>query len=166
MTIPTATQRQESSLVRDLIYAARYYLGRPRVLLMLAAIAIVAGLVFNWGWLVAAGLAPILISTLPCLIMCALGVCMMCRSEKSSVPVHDAAEAAGPPTTLAVADSVGTLTGATSSAPRSIEAARTMSLEANPPGGVENCCQGPVNETKPQPAVDLKTSQEGTDSHA
>ena len=95
MNTDTTTRRQDSSLTRDLLYAARYYLWRPRVLLTLAAVAIVAGLALNWSWLVAAGLAPILISTLPCLIMCAFGVCMMCRSgEKRSTPVRDAAKPA------------------------------------------------------------------------
>ena len=86
-------QRQASSLTRDLLYATRYYMWRPRVLVTLAAIAIVTGLALNWSWLVAAGLAPLLISTLPCLVMCAFGVCMFCRSrEKHSAPVRDAAE--------------------------------------------------------------------------
>jgi hypothetical protein len=40
-----------------------------------AAIA-VAGLAFNWSWLVAAGIAPVLLSVLPCVAMCTLGLCM------------------------------------------------------------------------------------------
>lgn len=103
MIPPMKTQREDPFLTRDVFRAARYYLWRPRLLLALAAVAIVAGLVFNWSWLVAAGVAPILISTLPCLVMCAFGVCMMCRSgERSSTPVCDAAETESPPTTLAV----------------------------------------------------------------
>ena len=44
---------------------------------MLAGVAIAtAGLAFNWSWLVAAGLAPLLLSVLPCVAMCALGICM------------------------------------------------------------------------------------------
>lgn len=38
------------------------------------ALALAAGL--NWGWLVAAGIAPILLAVLPCAAMCALGLCM------------------------------------------------------------------------------------------
>jgi len=34
-----------------------------------------AGLFFGWGWLVAAGLAPLLVAVLPCAAMCALGLC-------------------------------------------------------------------------------------------
>ena len=35
----------------------------------------VAGVVFRWHWLVALGLASIVLSVVPCLIMCALGLC-------------------------------------------------------------------------------------------
>lgn len=57
---------------------------RPRTVLVTAALAIVTvGLVMNWSALVAAGVAPLLISALPCAIMCALGLCMS-RMGKSS----------------------------------------------------------------------------------
>lgn len=170
MTIPTTTQRQESSLARDLIHAGRYYLGRPRVLLMLATIAIVAGLVFNWSWLVAAGLAPILISTLPCLIMCAFGVCMMCRSgEKGSAPIRNAAETANPPTTLAVlaTDKPGTGMISSTNASDSIEAtAPPQLLESNPPAALAGCCQGSTNETRPEQTIELQPNRERRDTHA
>ena len=55
-------------------------------LVALAVVAIGAGLAFNWSWLVAAGIAPILVALLPCLAMCALGLCMseiMGRSDTS-----------------------------------------------------------------------------------
>lgn len=83
MTTPRSTDTAEPSLTRDLIDAARYYLGGRRGLLVLAGLAIVAGLALNWSWLAAAGLAPILISVLPCLAMCALGLCMNRGSGKS-----------------------------------------------------------------------------------
>lgn len=143
MTTPTTTQRQDSSLTRDLLYAARYYLWRPRVLLTLATIAIVAGLALNWSWLVAAGLAPILISTLPCLVMCAFGVCVMCRSgEKHSAPVRDAAELASPPARLAI------------------------SAIDKQPTGTAGCCQGATNEAKPERIIDLQSNREKGDPHA
>ncbi len=37
--------------------------------------AVGTGMVLNWGWLVAAGIAPLILSVLPCLVMCALGLC-------------------------------------------------------------------------------------------
>ena len=48
---------------------------RRRGVLMLSVIVIAAGLYFNWAWLVAAGIAPVLVAVSPCLAMCALGVC-------------------------------------------------------------------------------------------
>lgn len=83
MTTPRSTETAETSLTRDLIYAARYYLGNRRGLLILAGLAIVAGLALNWSWLAAVGIAPILISVLPCLAMCALGLCMNRAGGKS-----------------------------------------------------------------------------------
>ena len=52
-------------------------LGSKRM--ALAGIALVlmgAGLAWQWSWLVAIGIAPLLISAAPCIAMCALGLCM------------------------------------------------------------------------------------------
>src|SRR3546814_19185011 len=76
MTAPRSYETTETSLTHDLLYMARYYLGGRRGLLILAGLAIAAGLALNWSWLVAVGIAPILIAVLPCLAMCALGLCM------------------------------------------------------------------------------------------
>lgn len=62
---------------------ARYYLGGRRGLLILAGLALTAGLVLNWSWLVAVGIAPVLIAVLPCIAMCALGLCMSRAGGKS-----------------------------------------------------------------------------------
>lgn len=168
MSTDTTTRRQDSSLARDLLCAARYYLWRPRVLLTLAALAIVAGLALNWSWLVAAGLAPILISTLPCLIMCVFGVCMMCRSgEKHSAPIRDAAEAASPPATLAVSatDKPSICANLSTDAPDSIEAP-SQSIGSNPSVAAAGCCHDSTNETKPEQTIDLQPNQERRDPHA
>jgi hypothetical protein len=87
------SQSQDGSLGRDLLYALRYYLGSRRGLLVLAGLAIAAGLALNWNWLAAAGIAPILISLLPCVAMCALGLCMNRSGGKSC---STAASNAGP----------------------------------------------------------------------
>src|SRR5712671_2090109 len=76
MTTSTPIKAEHSSLARDLLHAARRYLGGRRGLLILALVAIVAGAALNWNWLVAAGIAPVLITALPCLAMCGLGLCM------------------------------------------------------------------------------------------
>lgn len=71
-----SSQTTNNSFARDLVSVAQYYL-RPRwVLLGIAIAAIAIGLTLNWSWLVAAGIAPILLAMLPCLVMCGLGLCM------------------------------------------------------------------------------------------
>jgi hypothetical protein len=68
---------------------SRYGLDRlrsrlgARGLAILAAAALAAGLALNWGWLVAIGAAPLLLTALPCVAMCALGLCMMPKGAKS-----------------------------------------------------------------------------------
>ena len=42
------------------------------------------GLAMNWGTVVALGLAPLLLGVLPCVAMCALGMCMSGGSGKCS----------------------------------------------------------------------------------
>ncbi len=140
MTVPAKIPTQDTSLSRDLLLAARYYLGRPRVLLGLAAIAITAGLALNWSWLVAAGLAPILLSTLPCLVMCAFGVCMMCRSsDKGTAAAHRTGDTPGTSTTAAISSS---------------------------PSGAASCCHGAADEPRPAVVTNSKPNKERTDSHA
>lgn len=52
------------------------WLSKRRAIL-LAGIAILGtGIALNWNWLTAIGAAPILLSLAPCLVMCALGLCM------------------------------------------------------------------------------------------
>ncbi len=102
MTVPQSTTRPGRSLAQDRLYTARYYLGNRWALLVFGILAVIAGLSFGgWGWLVAAGLAPVILSTLPCLVMCAFGVCMACRSNKTrSTASHDPADPTSSPTTL------------------------------------------------------------------
>ncbi|TKJ09295.1 hypothetical protein E8Q34_17575 [Halomonas sp. 15WGF] len=55
----------------------------PRGLMLLGGVAVAGGLAFGWDNLVLLGIAPILLSLLPCLIMCGLGLCMMkCKDKK------------------------------------------------------------------------------------
>jgi len=66
--------------------ASRYGLNRlgARGLVILAAAAITAGVALNWSWLVAIGMAPLLLTVIPCAVMCALGICMMPKGEKAT----------------------------------------------------------------------------------
>ena len=66
-----------NALPGDFALTVRRYLGSRRLLLAAAVVALVAGAALNWGWLVALGIAPVLLSVLPCVVMCGLGVCCM-----------------------------------------------------------------------------------------
>jgi hypothetical protein len=62
----------------------RSWISDWRVLAVAGLAVTGAGLGLGWGWLTAVGIAPLIVSTAPCLIMCALGVCMMGRSRQGS----------------------------------------------------------------------------------
>lgn len=97
MSTPTETTKEavaETSFAEDLVTFARYrlrraanwarpYLGGRRGLLLLAVAVLGGAMVFNWGWLVAIGLAPILVALAPCALMCAAGFCMSRAGGKS-----------------------------------------------------------------------------------
>lgn len=53
-----------------------------RALILLAVAVVGAGLALNWSWLVAAGVAPVLLALAPCAAMCALGLCMSKTGDK------------------------------------------------------------------------------------
>lgn len=72
------------SYAGDLLYAARYYLGSRIGLVAVAASALSIGAYYNWAWLVAAGIAPILLMMLPCAAMCAFGLCKRGDSKGST----------------------------------------------------------------------------------
>lgn len=75
MNTPDSAAPAGSSLIREWLYALRYWLGgRTGVIVSLGLLAAV-GLVLGWSWLVAVGIAPLLVAVLPCAAMCALGVC-------------------------------------------------------------------------------------------
>jgi hypothetical protein len=75
----------------------RSWIGDRRLLAVAGLAVIGTGLALGWGWLAAVGVAPLIVSAAPCLVMCALGVCMMGRGQQacSSQPAQGAGE---PPT--------------------------------------------------------------------
>ena len=76
MNASTETKKaDELSLTQTVTGLLRHYLGR-RGLIALAVAAVGAGLYLSWGWLAAAGIAPLLLALAPCAAMCALGLCM------------------------------------------------------------------------------------------
>ncbi|MCO6416166.1 hypothetical protein JYK14_08295 [Siccirubricoccus sp. KC 17139] len=54
-----------------------------RALAVLGLAVVAAGLAWQWTWLTAIGVAPILVALAPCAAMCALGLCMTGRSGGS-----------------------------------------------------------------------------------
>lgn len=73
------------------------WLGGRRGLMIGGAAIVAAGLASGWGRITAIGAAPILISLAPCLVMCALGLCMprMMRGN-SRAPGRSAGDTPGP----------------------------------------------------------------------
>lgn len=68
-------------------------LGHRRTLLIVAGLMIVATGALNWGWLVAIGVAPLILSVLHCAVMCGLlcmkGAAGSCRRETSTEPASE-----------------------------------------------------------------------------
>lgn len=62
---------------------------RTRAWLFAGLSALAVALWSRWDWLVAAGLASLVLAVLPCAVMCALGVCMhrlMPHAKAASCP--------------------------------------------------------------------------------
>lgn len=74
---PNSATRAAGDLMRSMV-------GSRRRLLVLGAIVLGLGAIFKWNWLVAVGIAPPLLAALPCLAMCALGLCMSRMTGGSS----------------------------------------------------------------------------------
>lgn len=109
MTESDAARSPETSLTRDLLDAARYYLRGRRGIIVLASVASVGGLALNWGWLMAVGIAPVLLTLLPCAAMCALGLCMNRMGRRScaqDAAPRDTTQAASSDETEVLAPSV------------------------------------------------------------
>ena len=83
-------QPQQTTLVQDLIALSRYGLMGRRGLIIIGVGLAMGGVFLGWDWLVAAGLAPMLLSVLPCVAMCAVaGACMNRAGRKSRSATPD-----------------------------------------------------------------------------
>lgn len=51
--------------------------SRRTWLVALGAAVLAIGGALNWNWIIAAGVAPFVLSVLPCVVMCSLGLCMV-----------------------------------------------------------------------------------------
>ncbi len=77
---------QESSLRQTVVAFFRVYLGGRRGLIVLSVLSLGAAAIFNWGWLVAIGVAPLLVAFAPC----AAGLCMHKMSKYAGPSQPDA----------------------------------------------------------------------------
>lgn len=85
MTAPNEKiMTSDPTFASDLVALARHKIGNRKILFLLACVALAAGATLNWSWLVAIGVAPLLLATAPCVAMCALGLCM--RGDGHSRP--------------------------------------------------------------------------------
>lgn len=76
MSSPETASATKPSLAQDWLYALRYWLRGPKGIAALVVLALVIGAALNWSWLVAVGIAPLLLTVLPCAVMCGIGLCM------------------------------------------------------------------------------------------
>jgi len=110
MTTSNTTKTAGPSPARDLLDAARHYLGGRRALVILAIAALIGVVALNWNWLVAAGIAPLLLTARPCRVMCGLGLCMnkliggSCASQATQTKTSEPIE---PEATTNSADTTG-----------------------------------------------------------
>ena len=79
------------ALMASAVRLARGFLRSRWGLVLAAALAVAGGLALGWEWLALAGVLPLVLSVLPCVAMCALGLCMMkgadgksCSTQKNS----------------------------------------------------------------------------------
>ncbi|MGE3977733.1 MAG: hypothetical protein AB7F94_09100 [Nitrospira sp.] len=78
-------------LVASAVRLARGLLRSRMGLVLIAALVAAGGLALGWEWLAVAGVLPLVLSVLPCVAMCALGLCMRkggdgksCSTQKDS----------------------------------------------------------------------------------
>lgn len=76
MTTPD-TKATDAALTRGWLQFVRYHLANRWVLVALSGLMLGIAAYLNWGWLAAAGIAPVLVALAPCAVMCALGLCGM-----------------------------------------------------------------------------------------
>jgi len=76
MSSPETADATKPSLAQDWLYAVRYWLRGPKGIAVVVVSALVLGAALNWSWLVGVGIAPLLLTVLPCAVMCGLGLCM------------------------------------------------------------------------------------------
>ena len=97
MSLPETAGAAGPSLAQDWLYALRYWLRGPKGIATLILSALVIGAALNWSWLVAVGVVPLLLTVLPCAVMCGLGLCMNKMTGGSCSTSSSAADLPGTP---------------------------------------------------------------------
>ena len=97
MTISNSPQPVQTSFVSSVV---RSVLGNRFGLLAIAAGVMGLSAYSSWGWLVAVGLAPMLLAIAPCAAMCAFGMCTMGGKSKIGTDVKSDGSADGTGTLL------------------------------------------------------------------
>ncbi len=83
MNIPTLTTKKQNSPAQGLLNMVWPYLTGKRGLIVLGGGVILIAAALNWSWLVTVGAASLIVAVLPCVAMCALGLCMNKAGGKS-----------------------------------------------------------------------------------
>ena len=108
------TNRVPRKAILDIV---RPLTDRPVLLVAILIVVALAGVAaLNWRWLVAVGAVSVLVSTLPCLLMCGLGLCMHKFADRTGANPMDTSSATS-----------GSNDGPTAQ---------------RPPGGAADCCSG------------------------
>ncbi len=76
-------QMSRSGQMAGALFALRGFLRTRFGIISTAGLAIGTGLYLGWGYVLAAGLAPLILGVAPCATMCALGLCMGGSHKKS-----------------------------------------------------------------------------------
>lgn len=70
-----AASSEAAAPARGWLAQAGARIGRQRILVVAALAAFAMAAAANWSWLVALGIAPVLLALAPCAVMCALRLC-------------------------------------------------------------------------------------------
>ena len=75
MNTSEVTKTPAANPLQNLFSSLRERVGGKNGLIAMAMLVIGGVLLLNWSWLVTAGVAPLILGVLPCVAMCALGLC-------------------------------------------------------------------------------------------
>jgi hypothetical protein len=101
MTNFDSSRPAQNSLPGNFGSGARRILGNRFAMLAIGATVLGLGAYSSWGWLVAAGIAPLLLAFAPCAAMCALGMCTMGGKKRQPAESDGASSTSSQPSAIA-----------------------------------------------------------------